>query len=249
MGDWWFAVFWILLIPLIIAEVIIFVKSRKFFWLVYALSVFTYIIAVSYMIDVYDLGKNAVILILLASAVLMFLIGKQLGRKPSERISGAERNSVIILAAIMAIIFIVSVIFGKLSETVKPIPVKESDLLRTYDENGYAKPGVAEVRILQRTLANRFFLPVPVQSRNYRTCLVTSTGVSNLDSGYSYSSLNEEVGAGETKTLYVTISPFYYDRSQQIDAKELLVYVEDNSYSYAPCDSITKEPDFHIPVE
>lgn len=250
MGEWWFVVFWILLIPLIVIELIIFLKSRKFFWLVFALAVFTYIVAVSYTIDVFDLGRNAIILILLASAALMFIIGRQLGKRPRKRVAASEKWTTIALSALIVLLFVISVIFGKAAETTTPVPsLSQSEIVKTYNEQKGIDYRDQSVVVLKRTITNNFFLPVPVKQYQYMGCLVTDKGTFNLDP-YSYYEQNEEVGAGETKIIDAKLQPHHQPQTTPLKATELRVYVEDSrEYSRAPCETITKEPDYRIPVE
>jgi hypothetical protein len=251
MGDWWFIVFWILLFPLVIVEILIFLKSRKFYWLVYALSIFTYIVAVSYTIDVFDMGRNAIILTLLASAVLMFFIGRQLGKKvkPQKRVSRKEMYIAISLAAIMVIVFVVSVIFGRLQETVTPVEsIKESDIVRTYEDQPKFEPQMAQVTVLKRTLSNTFILPVPVSQKNYLACIVTDQGVFNVEPYYERVTQDEEVGPGKTKTININIPPYYRTKEQEVDATAIRLYSTEDPYSSFPCDSLEQQPDYTIPI-
>lgn len=243
---WWPVVFWILLIPLIVVEFIIYLKSRKFTWLVYALAIFTYVISVTYTIDVFSLNKNVVIIILLLSAGLMVLLGRQFSRKPSKDTS-SRKNAIIALVAIMALLFIVSIIFGKAHETVMPAnSIAKQQIVVQYDDRGTPKPTPnSGVVVLTRKVSNSFFLPVPIKSKNYRMCLQTTQGVQEL--GNDYSTTTEEVGPGQTKTVEVRAWQATLQQGEQ--PKELLIYEqESNDYSYAPCNSLTIEPNYRIPV-
>lgn len=249
---WWQAVFWILLIPLIIVEVIIFLRSRKFYWLIYALSIFTYIIAVSYTIDVFALGRNTIIILLLASALLMFAIGRQLGKKVKRQkaLPRKELIAVSALAAVMVIVFVVSAIFGRLEETITPVAsIKESGIVRTCPLSGKCEPRIAEVAVLERKLTNRFILPVPVRQVQYTGCLVTAQGTFNIEPMHNQVE-NQEVRAGETKTIKVTVQPYMLGEDQGLDASELRLYGQGSQYySYASCDAMDRQPDYTIPIE
>jgi len=72
---WAEVVFWILIVPLLIALFIIYIKSKRMYRLMYILSVFTYSMTIMYTIDAYDLGKNPILGLLAFSAALMMLIG------------------------------------------------------------------------------------------------------------------------------------------------------------------------------
>ncbi|HIH39781.1 TPA: hypothetical protein HA219_03610 [Candidatus Woesearchaeota archaeon] len=76
MATWAPVVFSVLLIPLIIFLLIVYFRGRMFYRLLYILSVFTYAMTISYWIDVYQLGRNSIVGLLLMSAILMILIGR-----------------------------------------------------------------------------------------------------------------------------------------------------------------------------
>jgi hypothetical protein len=170
---WWQVVFWLLLVPLIVIEFFLFLKTRKYSWLIFALAIFTYVVAVNYIIDVFDLGRNAIIIILLASAGVMVLIGRQLRKEASH--PKAERIAALAIAALMIIIFVVSVIFGKAVETVTPASSIAAREIAYYPQDQQRSPKDAipapnsQVTILTRTVTNTFFLPVPIVQKNYRT--------------------------------------------------------------------------------
>jgi len=254
---WWQVAFWILLVPLLIIEIIIYLRSRKFFWLIYALSIFTYVVAVMYMIDRFSFGRNAVMLVLLASAVLMFFVGKQLGRavKKRKEPSAKERALAIVIGAAIIVIFSVSVIFGKMSDTTTAVSsVKAADIIRPYTESNSPKPIEAVqqqgITVLKRTLTNSFILPIPVTQKEYRACLATSTTVFELGTN-SYTMAEEEVGPGETKTITFAFTPYYAQKNEQVTPIEVRVYDVANtqdSYRYAPCTDLTVPPAYTIPV-
>ena len=76
IATWSTAVFGALLIPLIIILLIVYFRGKQFYRLLYILSVFTYAVTISYWIDVYQLGRNSIVGLLLVSAILMILIGR-----------------------------------------------------------------------------------------------------------------------------------------------------------------------------
>jgi hypothetical protein len=247
---WWPIVFWILLIPLIVIELIVYIKTRKLSWLVYALAIFTYVVAVTYTINVFDLGRNAVILILLASAGLMWLLGKRLGKTytPIKPL----RTTAIIIAAIMVILFVISVVFGKAQETITPVPfVKLDDVAIRYNERGEdLKPmAMSQVTLLKREISNSFFLPVPIVHHDYRACLATDKDPQELYMNSDYIQEHEEVGPGQAKVISVRFSPARI--AKDIVAREVLVYESSSrSYSWAPCTDVSdREPTYRIPVQ
>jgi len=84
MATWAIGVFAGLLIPLIIILLIVYLKSKEFYRLLYIVSVFTYAMTIMYWIDVYHLSRNSIIGLLLLSSVLMILIGR-IFRKVKEK--------------------------------------------------------------------------------------------------------------------------------------------------------------------
>lgn len=78
-------VFWVLLVPLLIVMLIVYLRSKKFNRLVYILSVFTYAMAILYWIDAYQLGRNAIVAILVLSSLFMIFIGRQLHKKKRKK--------------------------------------------------------------------------------------------------------------------------------------------------------------------
>jgi len=72
---WSIVVFWLLLIPLLITLIVTYAKSKRFYRMFYILSVFTYTMAITYVIDAYELGRDPILGLLGFSAVLMMYIG------------------------------------------------------------------------------------------------------------------------------------------------------------------------------
>ena len=75
MATWAPMVFWILLVPLLIVMLIVYLKCKQFYRLLYIISVFTYTMTIMYWIDAYTLGRNAIIALLVLSSLLMILEG------------------------------------------------------------------------------------------------------------------------------------------------------------------------------
>lgn len=239
---WWQVLFWILLIPLVVAEVIIFVKTRRLFWLFYALSIFVYVVAVSYTLDVFDASRNAVILTLLASAALMVLVGRHLGKDVKKKRAPSRKTLWMagLLLAIMAIVFVVSAIFGTLDETVVPATsIDASKIVLEDREEPRAMPEMGVV-ILERRLSNDFFLPVPIPAKEYQACLETTSGTFELYP-VERQQRNEEVPPYGALTRVVEVTPRFIDGSPH----EINVYIGER---WSDCSQISKDPDFTIPV-
>ena len=60
----------------IIVSMIYYFAYKKLFLISYIASISTYIFSVFYMLDVYNLNKNYVLLILFLSSILMIFLGK-----------------------------------------------------------------------------------------------------------------------------------------------------------------------------
>ncbi|MBW3019221.1 hypothetical protein KY329_03490 [Candidatus Woesearchaeota archaeon] len=82
---WALVVFWILIVPLIILLAVVYGTGRKLYRLLYILSVFTYAMTVMYAIDAFELGRNAIILLLAFSSLLMILLGLKFRTKKRRR--------------------------------------------------------------------------------------------------------------------------------------------------------------------
>jgi len=65
----------------VIVGVILFSAYKKFYNLLYLFSVSLYIFAVIYWIDVFELGKNAILLILLFSSIILIFVGIHLSKR------------------------------------------------------------------------------------------------------------------------------------------------------------------------
>jgi len=70
-------VFWIALI----VSIILYATKRKWYPILYIISVSIYVYTVSFVIDAFDLSKNWILLILAFSAILMILLGLYLSKK------------------------------------------------------------------------------------------------------------------------------------------------------------------------
>lgn len=250
---WWQVVFWILLLPLVIVEIIVFLKTKRFSWLIYSLAIFSYVVAVSYTLDVFSAGRNAVILTLLASSGLMVLMGRYLGRrvKKAKRVSRAGVFIVWALIGVLALLFIVSAIGGRLQETTTPVASVSKDALTMF----VAKPGelplTPGVTLLTREVHNPFFLPVPIKSVTYRACIETTAGWRELSGRQSWD-LPPEVAARSDLTLKVDFEPAWVDQAERVVGNEVLVYAFDatgtsTDRAWAPCDQLGNA-DFRVQI-
>ena len=65
----------------LVVAIILFAMKRKWYPLMYLISICLYIFTVGFVIDVYDFSKNWVLLILAFSALLMIGLGVYLSKK------------------------------------------------------------------------------------------------------------------------------------------------------------------------
>ena len=72
-----YGVFWIGLV----ASIIIYAMKRKFYPIMYLISISLYIFTVGFVIDVFDLSKNWILLILGFSSLIMIGLGLYLSKK------------------------------------------------------------------------------------------------------------------------------------------------------------------------
>lgn len=250
---WWQAVFGILLIPLVVVEFIVFLKTKRFAWLIYALSIFTYVVAVCYTLDVFAAGRNAIILTLLASSVLMALIGWRLGksRRKAKRISRPILYAAIGLVAVLALLFVVNAVGGPAVERLVPVASIDADEITYRSEAGKVEPyGPRTITLATRELTNSFWLPLPAERVTYRACVETSLGWSELSWSSDYEQY-PEVPARGTSTYDVTFTPAWVDANARVTGTAVLLYAFPNDgmtdRSWAACDTLG-EPVARIPI-
>ena len=72
-----YGVFWIGLV----VSIILYAMKRKWYPLMYLISISLYIFTVGFVIDVFDIGKNGILLILALSSAIMIGLGVYLSKK------------------------------------------------------------------------------------------------------------------------------------------------------------------------
>jgi len=73
-------IFWIGLI----ASIILFATKKKWYPIMYLVSISLYIFTIGFIVDVFDMGKNGILIILAISAAIMILIGWYLSTNSYE---------------------------------------------------------------------------------------------------------------------------------------------------------------------
>jgi UDP-N-acetylmuramyl pentapeptide phosphotransferase/UDP-N-acetylglucosamine-1-phosphate transferase len=75
----------------LIASIVIFSVKRKFYPIMYLISIATYIFTIGFVIDAFDLGKDSTLLILALSAIVFISLGfyfnKKFSKEESEFVS------------------------------------------------------------------------------------------------------------------------------------------------------------------
>ncbi len=158
MATWAPIVFWILLVPLLIVMLIVYLRGKKFFRLLYITSVFTYAMSIMYWIDAYKLGRNSIIGLLVASSVLMIFIGWWMHKHPTK--AKRKTNKQAIFAGISMVI-----ILGLIGVSASPIgwnvttttveSVKLSEIAPIIKE-GQAGYPLAQIPVQTITVTNTF---------------------------------------------------------------------------------------------
>lgn len=72
-----YSVFWLALIT----AIVLYVAKRKWYPLLYLISVSLYVFTVGFVIDVFDLSKNGILFLLALSAALMIGAGMYLSKR------------------------------------------------------------------------------------------------------------------------------------------------------------------------
>ena len=157
---WWPVVFWVLLVPLLIVLGITYASTRKLYRLSHLLSLFTYIVLIAYVIDVFRLNKDWILGLLFLSTILIIGAGVYVSRQQPKK--KKNRMGSWPLWAIMAIMIILLVmgLFGRaaLERSVQTHPLPEE----TSDE---------QLKALTITYTNNYWLPVGLPKTEAQICV------------------------------------------------------------------------------
>ncbi len=91
-ADWSLVVGILEFIVALIISVVIYAVKRKFYLIMYLISAAVYIFTICFAIDVFDLSKNWILLLLALSSVLMMLIGWYIA-KEAQKHKKSKRKS------------------------------------------------------------------------------------------------------------------------------------------------------------
>ncbi len=164
MATWAPIVFWILLVPLIIVLLIVYLKGKKTYRLAYILSIFTYAMTIMYWIDSYQLNRNAIIVLLVISSLLMILIGRLIGKQKRRK---SMKNMKFALLDVILILLIVAVSASGIGLNVETHPVasvllKDIVIVRQEGDAQYQPPAIPiyTVTVTNKFIPRQYELPI-----------------------------------------------------------------------------------------
>jgi len=170
---WWQILFWFLLVPTLIILGVVYGTSKRLYKLFYILASFTYVIFIAYLIDVFSLGKNWILGLLVFSAVLMLLLGYRLATKRGKvrtRRAKQDRRCWFLLALIL-VLMLVLVILGSLARVMRTphlvVSLPRQEVAATTMGGG--------VSLGTMTYENSFFLPATIPDRAVTACWYNTT--------------------------------------------------------------------------
>lgn len=158
---WWQVLFWFLLVPTLIILGIVYGTTKRLYKLFFILSTFTYVIFIAYIIDVFSLGRNWILGLLLFSALLMLFLGYRMANKQK-----AKRLPTLPLIGVLLAIMLILIILGSLGQATRSVEQVSSI---TYEQ---ALDGVPIATI---TYDNAWILPTVVPDVFYTACWYDST--------------------------------------------------------------------------
>lgn len=163
MSEFFIPVFIIMGIILVITLIITYAKTVKMFPLMYVISVFSYACLVTYVMDVYDLGKNSIILLLVVSAALMVVFGKKLSDVPNKKMK--YKNYIIIPLVILVVIAMIGIFDIGVKKTLSV----NSDLSSSDFFGECGKNLDNQILLATVTVENNFIIPRRVET-SYTVC-------------------------------------------------------------------------------
>ncbi len=262
-STWAPIVFWVLLIPLLIIMLIVYLRSKKFSRLVFILSVFTYAMTVMYWIDAYQLGRNAIVGLLVASSLLMIYLGWRMHRQKQKKTNSTKNAKLAALCiVIIAIIVAISAApFGwKVSGTAVQ-SVRLSEIQPVLEEGQPSYPTSFPLYTL--TITNNF-IPRQFELPQANVCLYNTekksatnanvmwdVGQAPSDFGL-FGQVIEVMSGTKTANLKITSNPYYKPAPREAQPakfepqvwNELYLFLNtERTYQYIDCynfDSVDK---------
>jgi|SRR3989338_545017 len=83
---------WGIFITGLIVAIILFIIKRKFYPVMYLVSIATYIFTIGFIIDAFDISKNGTLLLLALSAIVFIVLGIYFGSKFAKSKKEFEAN-------------------------------------------------------------------------------------------------------------------------------------------------------------
>ncbi len=215
---WWQVLFWALLVPCLIILGIVYGTGKRLYKLFSILATFTYVITVAYVIDVFHLGRNWILGLLVLSAAAMLLLGyrmTQRGEKPAKRKRPAPTMRSILLICLVLILILVAIILGSLGSPAKEVRlVEELSRSSLFPQGKGYESGVPLGNI---TYTNRYFLPVVAEDQYFAACWRPFDGSEfrelqvMADGEYRYpgpASQFEEVAPGKSRVVRLLLTGY-----------------------------------------
>lgn len=263
IATWSLGVFAALIVPLLIILLIVYLRGKKFYRLVYILSVFTYAMTIMYWIDVYQLKRNPIIGLLLLSSIFMIMIGRLMRKEKRKK---TNKNLIAAIVCIVIIAILISLSGSNIgwkveTHAVDSIQLKDviSERLETEAQYG---PGQG-TPIYTITVSNSF-IPRQFELPNTAACLYNSDlkTATNADlrwsfgkdyTDYDIQTTTMEVSGVKTANLLVLRSVRYKPESMKTETSvaiattevydQLLLFVSDKLTFYKDCYNL-QEKDF-----
>jgi hypothetical protein len=203
---WWQVVFWALIVPALIVMGIIYGTQKKLFKLFYVLTTFTYITTIAYVIDVYALGRNWILGLLVFSAFLLLMLGFWLTKHPEherakKRTKKTRTNLVILLVILLVMVLLLVVSFLRLGYTRQVNMVSgvlRTDLLHIETQGRAYTERFIPVGNL--TYTNAFFIPAVIPDYLFTACWYSTKTQEILPQDLTVQLNNQYAGSGYLST-------------------------------------------------
>src|SRR5574341_490640 len=268
-STWAPIVFWVLLIPLLIIMLIVYLRSNKFSRLVFILSVFTYAMTVMYWIDAYQLGRNAIVFLLVISSLLMIFVGWLIHREKKEKSWGGWKIATTCMVIIAIIVALSASPIGWKISTTSVKSIKLSELQPVLEEGQPSYP--AAYPIYTVTVTNTF-IPRQYELPQASACMynIEKKAASNANVFWSEPGMPSEFGlpgntieigkGSKTATLKISSNPYYKPSPREAKPaafepqvwNELYLFLNTGrTYQYVDCynfDSVDKSKAIKISI-
>lgn len=240
---WWEIVFWLLLVPCLIILGITYGTGKKLYKLLYVLAIYTYVTLATYVIDVFSLGRNWILSILVFSAILLILIGFFMSKnsskkKTKKKVKSKNSQKNLITTVILLVLMLALIILGSASPGLTKKIVVISKINATIFKNSVepapkVSPESSFTRVMTITYENNGFLSAPITEKRFTACAYDKEGqgyeLYTQTSPSDYRSY-EEVSPGDTKELFVNIGRIYLDDKVTYEKVIVASFNRDNYY-------------------